>query len=171
MKNKILILYNQPHKAQMVKLRDWLQRNLPQYHYELCKQLKFLWKMKTGSSAIHAILTYNKSLYWKSVVKQIIKYCEKGGKVIALHHNISSMMLKRPEWLEFAKIQITKGKNVRYPWAATEGGTLHIYNLSDTHPITSDNLEYNEKGPAVNFNPTNKDLLPSLSRIAAAPSI
>jgi len=157
-KKSIFILYNTLHKKQMVKLTEWLRQNLPQYEIEMSTQFMFARKIKKTNPV--GVITYNKNLYSKKNLDALINYCNKGGKLITLHHNISSMMLRRPEWLEFTGIEITKGKKVKYPWSVIEGGDLYMFNINPGHAITWENIEYTDQAPlyALEVNPNSTTL-------------
>ncbi len=117
----------------MVVLTEWLTNNVPEFYFRMVQQWRFNLFMRRNVPA--AIFTYNKSLYKKKTVKNIIAFCEKGGKVIALHHNVSSVMLRRPEWLAFTDVDIKKGEKNPYPWSVIEGGDLFLLQLNSEDKI------------------------------------
>jgi hypothetical protein len=139
----VLILVNGPHKPPMIQLKKWLEQHLPDFRYQICSQFLFGWKIRQLQP--QAIITYNKNLYTPTTVKALINYTNNGGRLIALHHNISSMMLRRPEWLNFCQIEIIRGPGVEYPWSVIEGGDLYLYNLAPRHPVTTDGISYPDK--------------------------
>jgi hypothetical protein len=144
-KSTVLILYNNPHKPQMVKLQNWLIENLPQFNYKLATQFLFAWKLKKLNPV--AVITYNKHLYTLKNVIALKSYANNGGNLIALHHNISSMHMRRPEWLDFVKVRIEKGKESKHPWSVIEGSDLYFVNLNPEHPITTNDVNYSNQAP------------------------
>lgn len=158
MSDKIIIVYSGPHKPQMVKLKEWLSKNLGQFTYQLSSQFLLWWKIKRSNPK--CIITYNKNLIKKRNVKTIKEYCANGGKLIALHHNVSSMMLRRPEWLDLMKINIVKGDDAEYPWSVIEGGDLYLTNLQPDNAITTKGIEYDSEVPMLKLSvdPTKKVL-------------
>ncbi|MBD3351460.1 MAG: hypothetical protein GF364_08230 [Candidatus Lokiarchaeota archaeon] len=148
-KKKILILYSGPHKLQMIALKKWLSQNLPDYDYKLSTQFWFAKRVKKYDPP--CIITYNKNLIRTKNINAIKEYCDKGGKLIALHHNVSSMMMRQPEWLEMMKVKIEKGEKAEYPWSVIEGGDLYLTNLAPDSIITTNEIKYKDSVPAINL--------------------
>ena len=147
----VLILANGNHRVPMRKLKDWLEKNLPQYTYKICGQ--FFFRRRVQITKPKAIITYNKNLMRLKTVKALKQYTESGGILLALHHNVSFMMLRRPEWLDFTGIQIEKGEAAKHPWSVIEGGDLYLTNLQPDHPITTTNVKYVSTMPNFEFDP------------------
>ncbi len=148
---KVLILANGNHRIPMRKLKAWLEKNLPQYSYKICGQ--FFFRRRVQWTKPKAIITYNKNLMRANTVKALKQYTKAGGILLALHHNVSSMMLRRPEWLEFTGIKIEKGEDADNRWSVIEGGDLYLTNLQKEHPITTKNVEYGNSMPDFDFDP------------------
>lgn len=149
MSDEIIIVYNTPHKPQMERLKAWLDENITQYKFKMSTQLFLWWKIKRSNPA--CVIVYNKNLMGRLNVKAIKKYCAQGGKVITLHHNVSSMMLRRPEWLDFVQVYIKRGDDAEYPWSVIEGGDLYLTNLQPNSEITTEGIEYDAEVPELNL--------------------
>ncbi|WP_428658177.1 ThuA domain-containing protein [Runella sp.] len=74
--------------------------------------------------------------------KAFIQYAKNGGKLLVLHHSISSAKRKNAEWFPFLGIDLSK-KDV------SEGGykyvgdiTMEVVNLAPDHFITSNKITY-----------------------------
>lgn len=74
--------------------------------------------------------------------KAFIEYTKKGGKLIVLHHSISSAKRKNTDWFPFLGLDLPKKE-------VSEGGykyvgdiTMEIVNLAPTHFITSHKITY-----------------------------
>lgn len=145
MKPLIYLHVNSPHRAPMEKLCGWLQKQMPEYEFQIISPFLSAWKIKRNKP--YAIITYNKNCYSNTTVSALIEFTQKGGRLIALHHNISSMMMRQPKWLAFAKVQIEKGEHAKYPWSVMEGGDLFLFNLSPNHPITTNNVTFPDSAP------------------------
>lgn len=130
----------------MEVLKAWLEANLPRYKYKFAKQGNVRSKIRKLRPT--AIIAYNKNLYKTKVVEALKTFCMNGGTLVALHHNVSSMMLRQPAWLEFVNVSITKG-DVPHPWGTIEGGDNYLYNLAHGNPITSLDLAYDSSAPSI----------------------
>lgn len=74
--------------------------------------------------------------------KALIEYTKKGGKLLVLHHSISSAKRKNAEWLPLLGIDLPK-KDV------SEGGykyvgdiTMEVVNLAPAHFVTTHKINY-----------------------------
>jgi hypothetical protein len=75
--------------------------------------------------------------------KAFIQYAKNGGKLILLHHSISSAKRKNAEWFSFLGLDLPKKD-------ASEGGyqyvgdiDMEVVNLAPAHFITSNKITYN----------------------------
>jgi hypothetical protein len=72
----------------------------------------------------------------------MVRYTRAGGKLIALHHSISSGKRKNKEWFPFLGVTLPQG-DVRqggYQWI--EPATLEVVNLAPAHFITTNRVKY-----------------------------
>lgn len=78
------------------------------------------------------------------VEKALIDYAEGGGRLISIHHAISSSKIRNRHWLGFCGIALLAGR--RPPdeggWYVVGGGTVHMVNLKPGHYITTHDVEY-----------------------------
>ncbi len=74
--------------------------------------------------------------------KALIDYTQQGGKLIALHHSISSGKRKNKQWFSFLGVQLPTGDVSQGGYKWIEPVTLQVVNLAPKHFITSHQLEY-----------------------------
>ncbi|MCX7049127.1 MAG: ThuA domain-containing protein, partial [Candidatus Sumerlaeota bacterium] len=74
--------------------------------------------------------------------KAFIEYAKGGGKLIVLHHSISSGKRKNKEWFNFLGVSLPQGDVDKGGYKWTEGVTLDIVNLAPDHFITRNKVTY-----------------------------
>ena len=80
----------------------------------------------------------------ESVEYALIDYTLSGGKLVVLHHSISSGKRKNKKWFSFLGIELPQG-DVRqggYKWI--EPVTLSLFNLATNHFITTHQVPYQD---------------------------
>jgi hypothetical protein len=74
--------------------------------------------------------------------RAFIRYVQKGGKLICLHHSISSAKRKNEAWFSFLGIDLPK-KDVREGGYKYSGGiNMDVVNLAPGHFITTHKIRY-----------------------------
>lgn len=74
-----------------------------------------------------------------------IRYAEAGGRLVLLHHSISSGKRANRDWFRFLGVTLPEEGPSRYRWI--EGVTLEVVNLAPRHPIPSRGVRYPERIP------------------------
>ena len=76
--------------------------------------------------------------------RAIIDYTKAGGRLIALHHSISSKKAENKFYFDFLGMQLNKGpmEEGGYAWKAT---SWTLVNLNTKHYITNHNIEWNKQ--------------------------
>ena len=76
--------------------------------------------------------------------KSIIEYTRNGGKLICLHHSISSKKAQNKFYFDFLGMRLDKGpmETGGYKWKAS---SWSLVNLNSQHFITNSNVEWDEK--------------------------
>ncbi|MFN3379631.1 MAG: ThuA domain-containing protein [Runella zeae] len=99
-------------------------------------------ELPTSLKDYRAVIVYIHKDINPSAEKAFIEYTKNGGKLIVLHHSISSAKRKNAEWFPFLGLDLPK-KDV------SEGGykyigdiTMEVVNLAPTHFITSHKITY-----------------------------
>jgi hypothetical protein len=79
--------------------------------------------------------------------KAMIRYTRAGGKLIALHHSISSGKRKNKEWFPFLGVSLPQGEVSQGGYKWIEPATLEVVNLAPDHFITTHRVKYPAKIP------------------------
>lgn len=77
--------------------------------------------------------------------KAFINYARSGGKLILLHHSISSGKRKNQYWLPFVGVSLPLGDVGRGGYKYYEPATVQVVNLAPEHYITTHGVKYPEK--------------------------
>jgi len=75
----------------------------------------------------------------------LIDYTKNGGRLIALHHTISSAKRKNKFFLDFLGIELPQAKVEDGGYGYREGVTLELINLNPHHFITSHDITWPQK--------------------------
>ncbi len=81
------------------------------------------------------------------VEKALIEYTRGGGRLLVLHHSISSGKRKNRWWFEFLGVELPAGPVDQGGYQWTEGVEMRIVNLAPGHCVTSRGIEYPERIP------------------------
>jgi hypothetical protein len=76
-----------------------------------------------------------------------IDYTKAGGKLIVLHHSISSGKRKNKHWFEFLGVALPEGAVDQGGYKWIERVTLDFANLAPGHFITTNRVEYPDRIP------------------------
>ncbi len=111
-------------------------------------------------SGYNSVILYIHKNMEETTEKKVIEYTQNGGRLICLHHSISSAKAKNKYFFPFLGIQLDGTENPRdaelpgggYVWL--EPVNLIVVNLNPQHFVTSNNITWKEK---MNYTPS--DLL------------
>ncbi|GAB2594697.1 ThuA domain-containing protein [Spirosoma areae] len=93
-------------------------------------------------SGFRAVLVYIHKDLDSIPEKAFINYAQNGGKLICLHHSISSAKRKNKAWFPFLGVDLPK-KDVSEGGYKYEGGiTMDVVNLAPGHFITTHKIRY-----------------------------
>lgn len=84
--------------------------------------------------------------------KAFIEYANQGGKLILLHHSISSGKAANKTWFPFLGVTLPKGEVDQGGYKWIEGVTLEIVNLAPDHFITTNKVTYSQRSAYVSSN-------------------
>jgi hypothetical protein len=79
--------------------------------------------------------------------KAMVNYTKEGGKLVALHHSISSGKRTNTLWFDFLGVDLPKGDVDAGGYKWTEGVTLEIVNLATNHFLTTHKIAYETNFP------------------------
>jgi len=96
-------------------------------------------------SGFRAVIVYIHQDMREQAEKKFIEYASSGGRLILLHHSISSGKRKNQYWIPFVGVMLPWGefKDGGYRWI--DPVTLDIANLAPDNYITSHNIKYDSK--------------------------
>jgi hypothetical protein len=89
-----------------------------------------------------AVIVYIHGALAPQPEKAFIEYTKGGGKLVALHHSISSGKRKNADWFPFLGVSLPEGDvtNGGYKWI--EGVTWDLVNLNTNHFIMTNRVQY-----------------------------
>ena len=95
-------------------------------------------------SAYDAVIVFIHRDLQENTENSIIKYTKNGGKLICLHHSISSKKAQNKFYFDFLGIRLDKGPMEKggYKWKES---SWSLVNLNSKHFITNFNVNWNEK--------------------------
>ncbi len=96
-------------------------------------------------SSFAAVLVYIHRDLAETAEKAFVTYTDAGGKLIVLHHSISSGKRKNRQWFSFLGVTLPEGDVSRGGYQWTEGVTLQIVNLAPDQFITTNRVSYPER--------------------------
>jgi hypothetical protein len=104
-------------------------------------------EMPESLSSYQAVIVYIHRELLAGPEEAFINYTRQGGKLILLHHTLSSAKRSNAHWFGFLGFDILK-KDVNeggYKWI--EGVDMQVVNLAPKHFITSNKVKYEAKFP------------------------
>ncbi len=103
--------------------------------------------MPQDLSRFRAVVVYIHKDMEKPAEKSFMAYANAGGRLILLHHSISSAKRKNQFWTPFTGVTLPYGELSEggYSWASPV--TIQMINLAPGHFITTHKVEYKEKIP------------------------
>jgi hypothetical protein len=143
--SKVLII--QDELPQMEVLSDFITRNGENIYVEIIDQDNLPGSM----SDYKAVIVYIHGTLLEETEERIIDYTKKGGRLICLHHSISSGKSKNKNYFPFLGIRLDGTDNPTdaelpgegYAWI--EPATLILVNLTDRHYVTNHKIDWGKK--------------------------
>lgn len=114
-------------------------------------------------SAYDAVIVFIHRDLQENTENSIINYTKKGGKLICLHHSISSKKAQNKFYFDFLGIRLDKGPMEKggYKWKES---SWSLVNLNSKHFITNSNVNWEEKvSYAPSDYPSSKRAYPCIS--------
>jgi len=71
-----------------------------------------------------------------------IGFAERGGRLVLLHHSISSAKRKNREWFPFLGVELAEGDAAQGGYKWIEGVSWEIVNLAPADPVTARGVQY-----------------------------
>ncbi len=114
-------------------------------------------------SAFSAVVVYIHRGLSASAEQAFIDYTQAGGKLVVLHHSISSGKRKNKEWFKFLGVSLPEGDVTQGGYQWTEGITQQIVNLAPDHFITTHGVHYPEQIAFKRTTEAKEEMLPGFS--------
>jgi len=96
-------------------------------------------------SAFSAVIVYIHRGLNEAPEKAFINYTQGGGRLIVLHHSISSGKRKNKEWFKFLGVSLPEADVDAGGYKWIEGVTQTVVNLAPNHFITTHQVSYPEQ--------------------------
>lgn len=96
-------------------------------------------------SGFQAVIVYIHKDLGETAEEPFIAYAKNGGKLILLHHSISSGKRKNKDWFSFLDIKLPLGSLDAGGYKYYAPVAFEIVNLAPQHYITTHNVKYDEK--------------------------
>jgi hypothetical protein len=95
-------------------------------------------------SSYKAVIVFIHGRFYEQTERAIIDYTKTGGRLIALHHSISSRKAENKFYFDFLGIQLNKGpmEDGGYAWKPS---SWTLVNLNPKHYITNHNVEWEKQ--------------------------
>ena len=155
---KVLII--QDELQQMEVLTNFLTTNQKNLEIDIAKQKN----LPEDLTVYHAIILYLHFRLHENTENKVIEYTKNGGRLIVLHHSISSGKAKNKNFFPFLGVQLDGTDNSRDPelpgggYVWIEGVTFTLINLDPGHCVINYNVDWGEK---INYTPS--DIAPAAS--------
>ena len=133
------VLIIQDERPQMDVLAEFLTEN-----GKLPVTIADQQSLPTQLSAYKAIIVFIHGQLHEQTERAIIDYTKAGGRLVCLHHSISSRKAENKFYFDFLGMQLNKGpmENGGYAWKAS---SWTLVNLNTKHYITNHNIEWNKQ--------------------------
>lgn len=96
-------------------------------------------------SSYPAVLVYVHAVLADAAEKAFIAYANSGGKLIVLHHSISSQKRKNPEWLSFLGVKLPEGDVSEGGYKYYDPINLTVVNLAPNEWITTHDVHWESR--------------------------
>jgi hypothetical protein len=98
--------------------------------------------MPAELSSFSAVIVYIHGNLAEKAEQAFIEYAKSGGKLIVLHHSISSGKRQNKEWFKFLGVSLPAGELSAGGYKYFEGIEMDLVNLAPEHFITSNKVSY-----------------------------
>lgn len=99
-------------------------------------------EMPANLASFHAVIVYIHGALAAPAEEAFIAYTKEGGKLVLLHHSISSGKRKNAHWFSFLGVDLPEGDLARGGYKWIEGVTLDLVNLNPNHFIMTNHVTY-----------------------------
>ena len=132
---RVLIVCDE--RAQMEALARFLRQE-GKLEIEIVDQDAF----PTETASYRAVIDFVHKPFSERVEEELIGFVENGGRLVSLHHSISSSKRLNKYWLGFCGMTLPTGPRDKGGWFVVGNVTAELVNLRPDHYITSHNVKY-----------------------------
>lgn len=98
--------------------------------------------MPAALAPFRAVIVYLHGKLGEPAEKALVDYTKAGGKLVVLHHSISSGKRQNKEWFRFLGVALPEGEVGQGGYKWIEPVTLDVVNLASDHFITTNKLTF-----------------------------
>ncbi len=126
---------------------------------------KLVWQtnLPPDLSPFPAVIVYIHKDLKPTAEKAFIEYAQTGGKLIVLHHSISSGKRKNKDWFKFLGVTLPEADVDAGGYKWIEGVTQQLVNLASDHFITTHKVVYPEQVAFKGASDTKERALPGVT--------
>jgi hypothetical protein len=115
-------------------------------------------------ASYEAVVVYIHQGLSEKAEEAFIDYAKGGGRLVVLHHSISSGKRKNAHWFSFLGVALPEGDVAQGGYKWTEGVTWQLVNLNPGHFIMTNKVKYPEQIAYTSTNaPADKPTLPGFT--------
>src|SRR5437867_97975 len=129
----------------------------------ISSQLVWQTNLPPDLSPFPAVIVYIHKDLKPAAEKAFIEYTQAGGKLIVLHHSISSGKRKNKDWFKFLGVTLPEADVDAGGYKWIEGVTQQIVNLAPDHFITTHKAVYPEQVAFKAASDTKERMLPGVT--------
>jgi hypothetical protein len=152
-KSKILLIKDE--MPQMQLLADYLEKK-GGYTVQLIDQDKLV----DSLTPYQAVVLYIHHQMSEKTELAVMQYVRQGGRLVVLHHSISSGKRLNRYWFDFLKIQLPDAPFDQDGYVYRDPVTAQLVNLKKGHYITGHDINWPEK---VSYGSTQKQEIPAVT--------
>ncbi len=102
-------------------------------------------EMPPSLKPYQAVVVYIHRELFEGTERALLEYARGGGKLILIHHSISSGKRKNKQWLPAFRITLPTGKLEAGGYGYYAPATFEVVNLAPRHPVTTRGVKYEKK--------------------------
>jgi hypothetical protein len=100
--------------------------------------------LPSNLARFQAVVVYIHKGLETAAERAFIRYAEEGGRLVLLHHSISSGKRQNRDWFNFLGVELPTGDLSAGGYKWIEGVNVTYFNLSDTSPVMTQQVPYPE---------------------------
>jgi len=131
------VLIVSDEREQMEVLADFLRQE-GKYHVRIVGEEN----LPPELSGYRGVFNFVHHTLTEKVEQALIEYALSGGRLITLHHGISSSKMLNKKWLPFSGVALFRRERDKGGWSVLGNITAELVNLRPGHHITSHKVSY-----------------------------